>query len=499
MSQLVFDEQFNIIEEKKSIKYWKTKDDIPDNIKTFLYNNADKLKLWTPDNDKYYCSKCFSELVDNIKCPICNNEYNDERLEVLLIDESLDEKKYYKFKIPTYVFDVIDDEVLLYEISILIYYDNPYIGIHKTITFVIENVYHILRDKCIELISNTIIPYKEFEIIHNLERNECENREIEIIDLFADNSIESIIYTDNLNILRNTIYKYTSIWKIKDKINEVDTPLESLILYPIYYKSFEYLIKFNLYKLALNYSDKFTEGKSYNEIVGVPKKYLNYMQRINIDYIQLKCLRIYPTEDENLLEMMSYNYDLLCKIQKLKINVIDIYNYLKKQKLPLYRFVEYGDYIKFIEELGYDLNDRNNLYPKDFEKSHDELYLQFQEINNPEIDEGIKRISNILMINRFENENYCIFPATSTKEMIEEGLNQHNCLRMYINEYSTNKCHIYFLRKKDSINKSYVTIEVRENRIIQARAKFNKEPSKNIIKLLSKWEKSLVKIDTEQL
>ena len=81
--------------------------------------------------------------------------------------------------------------------------------------------------------------------------------------------------------------------------------------------------------------------------------------------------------------------------------------------------------------------------------------------------------------------------------MIDEGSQQHNCLRTYISSYSDNLCQIYFMRLKKEKTKSFVTIEVRNNRIVQARAKFNDEPSKEITNILKKWEKTLLPIENE--
>ena len=59
---------------------------------------------------------------------------------------------------------------------------------------------------------------------------------------------------------------------------------------------------------------------------------------------------------------------------------------------------------------------------------------------------------------------------------------------------SNNECQIYFMRKKADINKSFVTIEVRDTEIVQARIKYNCLPDKEINAILSKWEKGLIPV-----
>ena len=68
-----------------------------------------------------------------------------------------------------------------------------------------------------------------------------------------------------------------------------------------------------------------------------------------------------------------------------------------------------------------------------------------------------------------------------------------NCVSSYIDKVINGECHILFLRKKDSPDKSLVTIEVRNNQIVQARRKFNdpvnEEEQKVIDAFNNKFEK----------
>ena len=50
------------------------------------------------------------------------------------------------------------------------------------------------------------------------------------------------------------------------------------------------------------------------------------------------------------------------------------------------------------------------------------------------------------------------------------------------------------MRKKTEITKSLVTIEVRDQKIIQARVKYNELPSQELRDILSIWESTLIPI-----
>ena len=51
------------------------------------------------------------------------------------------------------------------------------------------------------------------------------------------------------------------------------------------------------------------------------------------------------------------------------------------------------------------------------------------------------------------------------------------------------KCHILFLRKKDKPNESLVTIEVRNNRIVQAKRRFNEDVTSEDQKAIDAFNK----------
>ena len=50
------------------------------------------------------------------------------------------------------------------------------------------------------------------------------------------------------------------------------------------------------------------------------------------------------------------------------------------------------------------------------------------------------------------------------------------------------------MRYKNRPNDSLVTVEVNDNKIKQAKCKYNKEPSEELWRVLKKWETSLVPI-----
>ena len=75
------------------------------------------------------------------------------------------------------------------------------------------------------------------------------------------------------------------------------------------------------------------------------------------------------------------------------------------------------------------------------------------------------------------------------QDIKDEAVSQNNCVASYIDEVIDGKCHILFLRKKDKPNESLVTIEVRNNRIVQAKRRFNEDVTSEDQKAIDAFNK----------
>ena len=87
----------------------------------------------------------------------------------------------------------------------------------------------------------------------------------------------------------------------------------------------------------------------------------------------------------------------------------------------------------------------------------------------------IKELENLLY------EDYCFIVPTTPKELIDEGEQQHNCVGSYYNNSMSNGIgFIYFIRKKNEPEKSYITcrFDIYTKETVEARYKFNDKVSK---------------------
>ena len=72
---------------------------------------------------------------------------------------------------------------------------------------------------------------------------------------------------------------------------------------------------------------------------------------------------------------------------------------------------------------------------------------------------------------------------------MNEAVAQNNCVASYIDKVIDGECHIMFLRKKSNPKESLVTIEIRNNHIVQARRRFNDPVTLEDLEVIDKWNK----------
>ena len=94
---------------------------------------------------------------------------------------------------------------------------------------------------------------------------------------------------------------------------------------------------------------------------------------------------------------------------------------------------------------------------------------------------------------RYNNKNFIINPAPTIAALEDESKQQHNCVRTYAEDYASGICDIYCMRDIKAQDKSLVTVEVKDNKVVQSRIKYNDSPNKTQIQFLDNWERKVLK------
>lgn len=89
----------------------------------------------------------------------------------------------------------------------------------------------------------------------------------------------------------------------------------------------------------------------------------------------------------------------------------------------------------------------------------------------------------------YKFKDYCFIYPDSTQDIKDEAVQQNNCVASYIDKVIDGKCHIMFLRKRETPDKSLVTIEIRNGQIVQALRRFNNPVTDKDQEAIDAWNK----------
>ena len=272
----------------------------------------------------------------------------------------------------------------------------------------------------------------------------------------------------------------------KDIFDNTDVNIPSL-LHAIIHNDYriELLTKAKLYNL-IDYYEDFNFNKSFEKQFGVDRSYLKFMQDNNITYDELYVLKLVKIKDYELIQYLS-NFHRLEEL----LNYCKPYD-LKKYKLKISNEHIFLDYLDFCKKLKYDLKDKKVLYPKQLHKKHDELMNLIKINKDKVISRKIKSRYNKIKSNCYQNKKFIIFPVKNINELLEESKEQNNCVKTYAERIAKGQCDIYFMRLKTYPEKSLVTVEVRNNKVVQQRIKNNFETNKEQQNFLKLWERKVL-------
>lgn len=270
------------------------------------------------------------------------------------------------------------------------------------------------------------------------------------------------------------------------------------------YPECEYLIKLGLQKYIHNtsilkimqkdknfikYLVKLEQNKELNRL-DIPVIIKAYKTHENVEKIQ----RIRNIQKE----LKSYRYNnKIVEIWGEKLNKFK--EYLISQQISTH---DYIDYVNACNDLKLDMSLNKNKQPKDFMRWHN---IRIDQYNTKKAKEDkkkrtqmykdFKKISEKYMkLNYSQDSNLVCIIAKSPAELIEEGNILHHCVgkmnydQKFIHETSL----IFFVRKKEEINKPYVTMEfsLKNRTIMQCYAEHDSKPEENVLNFVNnKWLK----------
>lgn len=245
-------------------------------------------------------------------------------------------------------------------------------------------------------------------------------------------------------------------------------------------KSFKYSIEDipkSLLKICRKYSIKIS-----NDIVRFYKENPNaYCIAYKLDYISLDYYDIYKIwkTSENTYDANAKSYFNIL-VNEYGYNAKDLWLYIDRIKTfeaiedMAFLIRELCDYADMMRQLS----NKYDKYPRHFLTTHKIACRNYD---------------------RMKKEYECsfgeyvfIYPK-STQDIKDEAACQSNCVSSYIDKVIDGYCHILFLRKKNSPKESLVTIEVRNDQIVQAKRRFNDDVTEEQKEVIDKFNKKFGK------
>lgn len=151
----------------------------------------------------------------------------------------------------------------------------------------------------------------------------------------------------------------------------------------------------------------------------------------------------------------------------------------------------YFDYLHMRQQLGYDMQNTVYQRPRNLEDAHRKMV---EEINRKEWDkrnmEAAERFPLIRKNYRklrkrflYEDGKYIIRPAKSAEEIVNEGRVLHHCVGgdNYLGKHNRQESIILMLRFCDRPETPYVTVEIKDDVIVQWYGAYDKKPDKQNI------------------
>ncbi len=132
---------------------------------------------------------------------------------------------------------------------------------------------------------------------------------------------------------------------------------------------------------------------------------------------------------------------------------------------------EYEDYMRMSTEMGY-----NNIikYPKALKTAHDVVSMNYKVKLSEEQRKQWKEVYENIKHMKTTYKNWVIFPPEKPEDLSDEGNQQNHCVGSYTNNMINGNCIILFMRHAKDPSKSKITVEVRDEKIVQARGRFNR-------------------------
>ena len=304
-------------------------------------------------------------------------------------------------------------------------------------------------------------------------------------------------------VIENSIYKNRGLadyFKNCGVKGELTEKMERAQQHP----SLEQIMKAGLYELAA----EVIEGHIYRGFIDEKQTELTKMLKINREQLRwIRCrkkpydaLDILRTANEKGVYISEIELDTYLSsgcgweekdfILNSKINTKKACSYILEKGITIRDF---KDHMKLLTKLGLPQK-KAWLYPKDFEKAHQEE-IEMDIMQNDTVSAKLQRQykktyerwKRIAKKVNMQDENYQIIFPLDCKDIKIEGKILHHCVGNYVERAATGKTVILFMRSVEELDKRLYTMEYQNGKLIQIRASCNGASTEEARKLAERF------------
>lgn len=335
----------------------------------------------------------------------------------------------------------------------------------------------------------------------------------------------AVLYNENLyEVVVNTCMKYSAVDIYMDKVADNKEILKKPWIVDWYFNQYrktpylEQLLKVGFYKIAQSVMEdkncpELQNGKTVLETLGVNKLQFNMLREVGNPTIRdVMILRYAGTITKQEFDILRYVHD--AGYNNMYEKYLDMRQYttiyrLKKyiDKLGIKHQIDYFDYAKWIREMGYDMKNEFNLYPKDFKKAHDEKSAEYVKFQDKKAREEIKQFNKLLKKMRKETsdaepmnlkiEGLFIRLPEKLDELKSEGEYLHHCVGTYRDRVAKGETMIFFIRKETEPEKPYYTLEWKKGKVAQCRGFRNCDMTPEVKVFVELFQEKMVEYENE--
>lgn len=228
--------------------------------------------------------------------------------------------------------------------------------------------------------------------------------------------------------------------------------------------------------------------KNYNSLLNDEKGHRYYSRSIG-DFVTSSKSEI--VNGDAILDSNNLCYSLRPNVP-MDFNKFCDYVFLQSRRMGYKHsintfFIEWNDTLKMQMKLRGKIIDK---YPLSLPQAHLCLASDMMDLEVPIDEAKFKDTVNKLKFADCTIDDYIIECPKTKEDIIEEAIQQLNCLVGYLPDYAEGKASLYFMRKKTAPNTSYITIEVTpEGELGQHLKKLNKCCTEEENKVVEKWHK----------